>query len=293
MKSSPSQTPKILLGLERIRKQIKPLLESPEGGRFLLIEGPEGTGRFDVASELAYEWSSHLPLVQEPDTKSGYSVEQIRTLCQEIQQSGLGAKKIVYILRNFELMPPVSANAWLKSLEDLPSHVWVIALALPSQVLPTLLSRALRLKTSFVSSETLKNWLQSVGYSFDEDQWKQIDLYAAGSAGRALAYFDEKVQKRLALILEFAQTSSWTQAQSLAKKIESQVDEDEGTRLQIWREIMPALAGAWGISNTDWHCYEQWLALVKEAELALSRHLKLSSILERFWIDKASFSLKR
>jgi DNA polymerase III delta prime subunit len=277
---------KILLGLDRIRAQLGLFLNSQVGGRFLLIEGPQGTGRFDIAQELAQEWSGSLPLVQEPESKSGYSVEQIRKLCQEMQQTGLGSRKLVYILKHFEMMPPVSANAWLKSLEELPSHVWVIATALPDQVMPTLLSRALRLKTSLVSSNLLKQWLKEKGYSLTQEQWPLIDLYAAGSPARAMAYFDEHVQKRLALVLEFAAASSWTQAQSMAKKIEAFTEESEETKSEVWKEIIALLAGSWKIAQSDWQHYKKWLELLKESELALSRHFKFAHILERLWLEK-------
>lgn len=292
LKSAAKPAPKILLGLERLRSQLKCFLESDVGGRFILIEGPQGTGRFDIAEALAIEWSSHSPLVQEPESKSGYSVEQIRKLCQEMQQTGLGSQKVVYILKNFEMMPPVSANAWLKSLEELPGHVWVIALALPDQVMPTLLSRALRLKTALVSSQVLKSWLEEKGYNFTEDQWPLVDLYAAGSLARAMAYFEESVQKRLSLVFEFAQAKSWIQAQALARKIEALVQEEEGVKTEVWREITALLAGSWKVSQASWKGYNNWLQLLKNAEMALSRHLKLSQILERLWIDKDSLESK-
>lgn len=287
MKTPAKETPKILLGFEKLKKQLQPLLESPLGGRFFLIEGPQGTGRLDIACELAREWSGNSPLIQEPENpKSGYSVDQIRKLCQEIQEAGLGQGKLVYILKNFELMSPVSANSWLKSLEELPSHVWIIALALPSQVLPTLLSRALRLKTHLSSSDVLKQWLHSAGYFFDEKQWQAIDLYAAGSAAKAINYFDEKVQKRLSLTHEFAVSAKWSEAQALARKIESFASDDEGPKLDLWKEIIAVLAASWNISQSSWTSYQKWLDLLKSSELAISRHLKMASVLERLWIDK-------
>ena len=79
------------------------------------------------------------------DAASNNSVDDIRELRENVAQSPMGGHKRVYILDEAHMLSPAAWNAFLKTLEEPPSHVvFVLATTEAHKVPATIVDRCHR-----------------------------------------------------------------------------------------------------------------------------------------------------
>lgn len=121
-----------------------------------------------------------------PD-KKGLSVDQIRSLQQEIIFKPLEGKKKAVIIDQAENMTASVANCLLKTLEEPPEDTVLVLIAHSvSDMLPTVLSRCQRLHFSPLSDDDLSSLLAAQG--MQARQTAQLLPLAQGSLQRALMF---------------------------------------------------------------------------------------------------------
>src|ERR1700724_3156696 len=121
-----------------------------------LISGPPGSGKRDVAAELASTVNGANPsdvfsakareiLVAEPESKSRRIViEQIRELEHTLQMRSTNGRRKVVIISEADRLQPQAANAFLKTLEEPPKNSLLLLLsALPEALPDTIVSRCI------------------------------------------------------------------------------------------------------------------------------------------------------
>ena len=121
-----------------------------------LISGPPGSGKRDVAAELAGIANGTTPgevfsakareiLVAEPESKSRRIViEQIRELEHALQMRSTNGRRKVVIISEADRLQPQAANAFLKTLEEPPNNSLLLLLsALPEALPDTIVSRCI------------------------------------------------------------------------------------------------------------------------------------------------------
>ncbi len=97
----------------------------------------------------------------------------------------VGAKR-VYILHDVEKFTPSAANSILKVLEEPPSYVMFILLAMDSaRTLPTITSRCTQIRLSTVSQSQLEEYLQG-NLSLTASDAAIIAAYSEGRIGQAV-----------------------------------------------------------------------------------------------------------
>jgi DNA polymerase III subunit delta' len=130
--------------------------ESKRLAHAYLISGPRGSGKREVAAELAsavngtdvddvFSSKAREIFVAEPESKSRrILIEQIRELEHGLQmRSGEGRRKIA-IVSEADRLQPQAANAFLKTLEEPPSNSLLLLLsALPEALPDTIVSRCI------------------------------------------------------------------------------------------------------------------------------------------------------
>ncbi|HLW35830.1 MAG TPA: hypothetical protein VKS98_09240 [Chthoniobacterales bacterium] len=125
-------------------------------GHAYLISGPVGSGKRDVAADLAsvvngteagdvFSSKAREIFVAEPESKSRrILIEQIRELEHGLQMRALEGRRKVAIIAEADRLQPQAANAFLKTLEEPPSNSLLLLLSSLPEALPdTIMSRCI------------------------------------------------------------------------------------------------------------------------------------------------------
>lgn len=126
-----------------------------------LISGPVGSGKRDVAAQLAsmvngtpvenvFSAKAREIFVAEPESKSRRIViEQIRQLEHSLQMQGGNGRHKIAIISDADRLQPQAANAFLKTLEEPPRNSLLLLLSSLPEVLPdTIVSRCIAIPLS-------------------------------------------------------------------------------------------------------------------------------------------------
>ncbi len=150
-----------ILGQPQVRSFLRAAVSSGRVGQSYLFTGPAGSNKTTAAYALAQAvlcpeggcgtcaackrvMRRRHPDVRyvAPEGATGYLVEQIREIVQDVHLAPIQATKKVYILDRVDRMNAAAANAFLKTLEEPPADVVLILLGRTvDAVLPTIVSR--------------------------------------------------------------------------------------------------------------------------------------------------------
>ena len=125
-------------------------------GHAYLISGPAGSGKREVAAQLAstvngtnagdvFSSKAREIFVAEPESKSRrILIEQIRELEHGLQMRAPEGRRKVAIIAEADRLQPQAANAFLKTLEEPPTNSLLLLLsALPEALPDTIVSRCI------------------------------------------------------------------------------------------------------------------------------------------------------
>src|ERR1700731_5111826 len=130
-------------------------------GHAYLISGPAGSGKREVAAQLAstvngtnaddvFTAKAREIFVAEPESKSRrILIEQIRELEHGLQMRAAEGRRKVAIIVEADRLQPQAANAFLKTLEEPPANSLLLLLsALPEALPDTIVSRCISIPLS-------------------------------------------------------------------------------------------------------------------------------------------------
>ena len=136
--------------------------------------------------------------IHELDAASNNSVEDIRTLIQEVRIPPQIGKYSVYIIDEVHMLSQGAFNALLKTLEEPPSYaVFILATTEKHKVLPTILSRCQVYDFQRITVNDTVNYLKYVasqeGITAEEQALNVVARKADGGMRDALSIFDQLV----------------------------------------------------------------------------------------------------
>lgn len=136
--------------------------------------------------------------IHELDAASNNSVEDIRTLIQEVRIPPQIGKYSVYIIDEVHMLSQGAFNALLKTLEEPPSYaIFILATTEKHKVLPTILSRCQVYDFARITVADIIAHLQYVatqeGIIVGEDALNVVAQKADGGMRDALSIFDQLV----------------------------------------------------------------------------------------------------
>ena len=173
-----------IVGQEHITKTLKNQIMAGRVGHAYLFNGGRGTGKTSAAKILARAINCLNPKDGEPcneceickaaingsltdivemDAASNNSVEDIRSIREEVNFLPTKAKYRVYIKDEVHMLSTGAFNALLKTLEEPPEHVkFILATTEPQKLLATILSRCQRFDFKRISNENIIKRLRFV-----------------------------------------------------------------------------------------------------------------------------------
>ena len=136
--------------------------------------------------------------IHELDAASNNSVEDIKTLMEQVQVPPQVGKYSVYIIDEVHMLSQAAFNAFLKTLEEPPAHaIFILATTEKHKILPTILSRCQTYDFNRISIpdmvRNLRGIAQKEGVNIDDESLHVIASKADGAMRDALTIFDQTV----------------------------------------------------------------------------------------------------
>lgn len=204
-------------GQDHIVTTLKNQIKTDRIGHAYLFCGTRGTGKTSVAKILARAVNCEHPVdgnpcgecetckaisegrcvdVVEMDAASNNSVDDIRTIVDEVSYSPTMGKKKVYIIDEVHMLSTSAFNALLKTLEEPPEYVLFILATTEVQKIPiTILSRCQRYDFHRITIDTIEGRLKEVtdkeGIKAQEKALRYIARAADGSMRDSLSLLDQ------------------------------------------------------------------------------------------------------
>lgn len=214
------QTFSEMVGQEHITKTLRNQIIANRVGHAYLFNGGRGTGKTTSAKVLARAINCLNPKDGEPcneceicksaisgaltdivemDAASNNSVEDIRSIREEVNFLPTKAKYRVYIIDEVHMLSQGAFNALLKTLEEPPEHVkFILATTEPQKLPATILSRCQRFDFKRISDEDIIKRLEIVCKESNIEITKQaLNIIASLSEGAmrdALSILERCVQ---------------------------------------------------------------------------------------------------
>ena len=205
-----------MVGQEAITKTLKNQIIAGRVGHAYLFSGGRGTGKTSSAKILARAINCLNPKDGEPcnecelckanlagsltdvvemDAASNNSVEDIRSIREEVNFLPTLAKYRVYIIDEVHMLSTGAFNALLKTLEEPPEHVkFILATTEPQKLPATILSRCQRFDFKRISDSDIIKRLKVICF--------QSNIEITDSAMQMIATLSEGAMRDAISILE-------------------------------------------------------------------------------------------
>lgn len=209
-----------MVGQEHITRTLKNQIIAGRVGHAYLFNGGRGTGKTSAAKVLARAVNCLNPIDGEPcneceickaalsgsltdivemDAASNNSVEDIRSIREEVNFLPTLAKYRVYIIDEVHMLSTGAFNALLKTLEEPPEHVkFILATTEPQKLPATILSRCQRFDFKKISNENVVKRLEYVAkesnIEITKEALKLIAILSEGAMRDALSILERCLQ---------------------------------------------------------------------------------------------------
>lgn len=201
------QTFKDVVGQQAITNTLLNAIDNNHLAQALLFTGPRGVGKTTCARILARKinqegyddpYEDFAFNVFELDAASNNSVDDIRSLIDQVRIPPQTGKYKVYIIDEVHMLSQAAFNAFLKTLEEPPRHaIFILATTEKHKIIPTILSRCQIFDFKRITVKDAKEHLAEVARSqriaFEDDALHIIAQKADGAMRDALSIFDRVV----------------------------------------------------------------------------------------------------
>jgi DNA polymerase-3 subunit gamma/tau len=209
-----------VVGQQHITNTLKNAIKNNQLAQAFLFCGPRGVGKTTCARILAKtinctnlqpngEACGQCPScvsfqngnsfnIHELDAASNNSVDDIRSLIEQVRIPPQGARYKVYIIDEVHMLSQAAFNAFLKTLEEPPHYaIFILATTEKHKILPTILSRCQIFDFNRIGVDDMSKHLEGIAkkenVAYEQDGLHIIAQKADGGLRDALSMFDQIV----------------------------------------------------------------------------------------------------
>ncbi|WDI79509.1 DNA polymerase III subunit gamma/tau [Candidatus Karelsulcia muelleri] len=186
-----------VIGQKHITDTLKKAISQKKVAKSFLFCGPKGVGKTTCARILARKLNNVIELdsAYELDAASNNSVDDIKDIIKKLNYLPFCGKYNIYIIDEVHMLSHSAFNAFLKVLEEPPSHViFILATTEKNKVLPTVLSRCQIYDFKHINIKNLMKALIKIctleNVEYEKDALLLIAENSEGSLRDALSSFD-------------------------------------------------------------------------------------------------------
>lgn len=207
-----------VVGQQHITGTLKNAIKNNQLAQAFLFCGPRGVGKTTCARILAKTINCTNPTaemeacgqcencvsfqtghsfnIHELDAASNNSVDDIRSLIEQVRIPPQAGKYKIYIIDEVHMLSQSAFNAFLKTLEEPPSYaIFILATTEKHKILPTILSRCQIFDFNRIQVEDISAHLATIAerenIAFETDGLHIIAQKADGGLRDALSMFDQ------------------------------------------------------------------------------------------------------
>lgn len=194
-----------VVGNSSLKKLLNQSVISNRIGHAYIIEGSKGSGRMTISKAFASAILKTEDCEKHPDfaivTNQRYDslkkqenilVDTIRAMKKDVYIKPYMAERKIYVIPKADTMQAPAQNSLLKVFEEPPEYCTIILLAENSNLfLPTILSRAVVLRTEKLTCNQVSNYLENQK-GLSQSQAVSIGIMSGGAIGKALELIENK-----------------------------------------------------------------------------------------------------